>query len=371
MTNEATQIEVAPLAKLIAFYLPQFHPIAENNAWWGEGFTEWTNVVRARPLFNGHHQPQLPTDLGFYDLRCEDTRIAQAELARRHGIYGFCYYHYWFNGRRLLERPFNEVLKSGRPDFPFCLCWANENWTRRWDGLEQDILMAQNYSLEDDRNHIRSLFPAFEDRRYIRMHSKPIFLVYRAGLLPDPRATADLWREEAARAGVGEIFLASVESIGERISPLTSGFDAAVEFAPDWHVKGAPTNQNLFTKLVRRLGLKSFRSYNTFDYPTLIRNMLDKPSPEYRQFRCVTPSWDKTARRQKLADLWTGSSPERYESWLREVVKQTRNRLPADEQFIFVNAWNEWAEGCHLEPDQKYGRAYLEATKRAITGSAT
>ncbi|MDZ4728852.1 MAG: glycoside hydrolase family 99-like domain-containing protein [Xanthomonadales bacterium] len=354
--------------KLIAFYLPQFHPIPENDAWWGKGFTEWRNVAKGRPLFRGHYQPHLPADLGFYDLRLEDTRIAQAELARAHGINGFCYYHYWFNGRELLERPFNEVLRSRQPDFPICLCWANENWTRRWDGLDHDVLLGQNYSREDDRAHIRSLFPAFEDSRYLRIDGKPLFLVYRVGLFPEPRATAELWREEASKAGIGEIFLASVESIGVRKTPMDTGFDAAVEFAPDWFVKGDPINQGLFPRLVRKFGHKDFRRYNVYSYDSLVENMLAKPLPGYKQFRGVAPSWDKTARRQGQADMWLGSTPEKYQAWLSHVIEQTRTRLPSGEQFVFINAWNEWAEGCHLEPDQKYGRAYLEATLRARLG---
>jgi lipopolysaccharide biosynthesis protein len=366
--SEARIVGSPEAIRLISFYLPQYHPIPENDEWWGRGFTEWRNVVRARPLFKGHYQPRLPADLGFYDLRLPDTRLAQAELAREHGIYGFCYYHYWFNGKRLLERPFNEVLHSGQPDFHFCLCWANENWTRRWDGLEQDVLLGQKYSPDDDRTHIRALFPAFEDPRYIRVRDKPLFIVYRVGLLPVPKQTAEIWREEAQKAGIGELFLASVESIGVRLPPVETGFDAAVEFAPDWLVRGKPTNQGLVSKLIRKLGYKDLRPYNIYSYDTLMRNMLAKRCPPYKQFRCVTPSWDKTARRQKYADVWVGSSPEKYEAWLSEIIEQCRDRLPPEERFVFINAWNEWAEGCYLEPDLKYGRAYLEATRRAVYG---
>ncbi|MDJ0634982.1 MAG: glycoside hydrolase family 99-like domain-containing protein [Xenococcaceae cyanobacterium MO_188.B29] len=182
--------------KAIAFYLPQYHPIPENDKWWGKGFTEWTSVAKAKPLFKDHYQPHLPADLGFYDLRLPEVRQAQADLAREYGIYGFCYYHYWFNGKRLLERPFNEVLESGKPDFPFCLCWANENWTRRWDGQDREILIEQKYSVVDDREHIKSLISAFKDPRYIKIDGKPLFLIYRVNSLPDPSLTQKIWREE-------------------------------------------------------------------------------------------------------------------------------------------------------------------------------
>src|SRR5262249_26983694 len=193
--------------RAIAFHLPQFHPIPENDKWWGKGFTEWTNVVKAKPLFPGHYQPHLPADLGFYDLRLPEARAAQAELAADYGIYGFCYFHYWFHGRQLLERPVNEILRTGEPDFPFCLCWANESWSRPWDGGEKEILIEQCYSEADDLAHIRALLPFFLDERYIRVMGCPFFGVYRASKLPDPQRTTDLWRREAVRAGLKGLFL--------------------------------------------------------------------------------------------------------------------------------------------------------------------
>jgi lipopolysaccharide biosynthesis protein len=349
--------ELQAAIKLIAFYLPQFHPIPENNNWWGNGFTEWTNVTKAKPLFRGHYQPHLPADLGFYDLRVPEVREAQADLARQHGIHGFCYYHYWFHGKRLLERPFNEVLSSGKPDFPFCLCWANESWGRRWDGLEKQILLEQTYSPDDDLAHIRSLLRAFDDKRYIRVAGKPIFLVYRIGSLPNASATADVWREEAFKAGIGDIFLCTVESNfpGSRVNPLEIGFDAAVEFQPDLPPRSALTK--IKEKIMAAVPIRG-----AVKYDTVVNYSLSAQQPGHPRFRCVTPSWDNTARRKSL--VLVGSTPEKYRRWLKEIV--SRPSAVDDERIVFINAWNEWAEGNHLEPCQKWGRGYLEATRDAL-----
>ena len=217
--------------RLIAFYLPQFHPIPENDAWWGAGFTEWTNVRRARPNFVGHHQPHVPAELGYYDLREATTRAAQAELARSYGVYGFCYYYYWFGGRRLLQRPLDEVLQTGQPDFPFCVCWANENWTRRWDGGNDELLVAQTYSPENEKRLISDLLPLFRDPRYIRVNGRPLLLVYRANLLPEPRRATDTFRIVARDGGEAEPYLAMVH-VPQMPSPREWGFDAGVEFPP-------------------------------------------------------------------------------------------------------------------------------------------
>lgn len=359
------------LLQVIAFYLPQFHPIPENNEWWGKGFTEWTNVAKAKPLFPGHYQPHLPADLGFYDLRLPETRQAQADLAREYGIYGFCYYHYWFNGKRLLERPFDEILASGKPDFPFCLCWANENWTRKWDSQEQNVLMEQVYSEEDDRLHMRWLAKAFRDRRYIKVDGKPLFLVYRAMKIANPIKTAKVWREEARKLGIGEIFLCRVESFpDEHNDPSLMGFDAAVEFQPDWSHLRLPLQTGRRWQLARELGLanQAYGINRIYDYSTIVEHMLAKPTPDYQQFPCVTPSWDNTARRKKDAIILQNSTPQSYEHWLKTIVDKTLSNKSA-ENLIFINAWNEWGEGNHLEPCQKWKHAYLEATRRALTNS--
>jgi lipopolysaccharide biosynthesis protein len=346
----------------LAFYLPQFHPIPENDAWWGLGFTEWTNVAAARPLFRGHYQPHIPADLGFYDLRTPETRMAQAELATQYGIDGFCYYHYWFGGKRLLERPFDEVLRSGEPSIPFCLAWANENWTRRWDGFEHEILMRQDYEKNEDE-HAQWLAKAFRDERYIRIDGRPLFLVYRARQLPDPVRTTRLWRDEARAAGVGEIFLCCVEAHSdERVDPASIGFDAAVEFAPDFSILANSREMRRY-EAARRLPWLGSRSLAVFDYERVMAAMLAKPPPRYTRFPCVTPGFDNSSRRHEPVIL-TKSTPEAYRRWVEHAARHAP-RSPGGDSLVFVNAWNEWGEGAHLEPCQRWGRGYLEAHRDA------
>jgi hypothetical protein len=359
----------------IAFYLPQYHPIPENNNWWGRGFTEWNNVVRAKPRFKGHYQPHIPADLGFYDLRLPETRQAQADLAREHGIHGFCYYHYWFHGKRLLERPFHEVLESGKPELPFCLCWANESWMSRWDGRSGNMLMQQSYSHEDDIQHIAWLANAFKDKRYIRVRGKPLFLVYRVSNLPDPSRTAEIWRNESRRLGLGEIFLCHVESsLDEKFDPARIGFDASVEFQPDWSSLGSPFRKNIITVLdkwktlwrpARKFAhlINSTRKNRVYDYAATMESMLRKPAPSYIRFPCVTPSWDNSPRRETGALILNNSTPDLFEKWLRGIGKRAVQNC-SDSPIIFINAWNEWAEGSHLEPCTRWGRGYLEAVKK-------
>lgn len=359
--------EYAHAIRCVAFHLPQFHPIPENDAWWGKGFTEWTNVAAARPVVPGHHQPHLPADLGFYDLRLPETRAAQAELAREHGVDAFCYYHYWFTGRQVLQRPVEEIVGSGQPDFPFCLCWANENWTRAWDGRSGETLLEQRYSDADDLAHIRHLLPVLGDRRYLRVGGRPILLVYRTELMPDPRRTAELWRGEALRAGVGDPYLVRVESFQAGVDPATIGFDAAVEFAPDWRRLPASPLSRL-RRLVAYAGLqpRGYREHRFVDYQELVDRMRSKPKPDYRRIPCITPGFDNSPRRRKDALIIAGSTPAAYGQWLQHVLQEEAKRPgPATEKLVFVNAWNEWAEGAHLEPCQRWGRAYLQAHAEA------
>jgi len=331
-------------------------------------------VRKAQPQFPGHEQPHVPTELGYYDLRHAQVRAAQADLARAHGIHGFCYYHYWFGGRRVLEGPFEEVLRSGAPDFPFCLCWANENWTRRWDGLEREVLLAQQYSPADDAAHFRALLPAFRDPRYIRVNGRPLFLVYRISRLPDPSATLARWRSLAREAGLPGLYVCNVESFPEEhsLAPRV-GLDAAVEFGPDWGALPRPIARGRRGALLwwlRRMRPRpeGYLRHHVARYEDLARNMMRKPAPDYVRFPGLTPMWDNTARRRTDAVILQGSSPAAYEAWLRFCAERAA-ALPPEERFVFINAWNEWAEGNHLEPCERWGRRYLEATRRVIGGA--
>jgi lipopolysaccharide biosynthesis protein len=352
--------------RAIAMYLPQFHPIPENDDWWGKGFTEWTNVTKAKPAFWGHSQPHLPTDLGFYDLRLSEVRELQAQMAKQYGIYGFCYYHYWFNGKRLLNRPFDEVISSGKPDFPFCLCWANENWNRRWDGREGNLLIRQDYGVEDDTAHIRWLINIFKDERYIKIDGKPLFIIYRISQLPDPIATAHLWREEARKNGIGEIYLCGVEGNHPHAYTHISevGLDAAILFQPSF------SHLPKYEKIFKRLSSYALnrKGHIIYDYSAFSKRMmsLNYDQLKYPVFPCVTPSWDNTPRRKKDGFILKKSKPELYEVWLKKEIEKLQDRENKNEKIIFINAWNEWAEGNYLEPCRKWGHKYLEATKKVL-----
>jgi len=347
--------------RAIAFYLPQFHSFPENDEWWGRGFTEWTNVSKAVPQFVGHYQPRLPGELGFYDLRVADVMRRQVELARHYGLAGFCFHHYWFGGKRLMERPLQQFLADKDIDFPFCVCWANENWTRRWDGFDQDILIGQNHSAEDDLAFIASLEPFLRDRRYIRVDGRPLVVLYRPSILPDAKATLERWRAHCRAVGIGELFLAMVQFDIE--DPRIYGFDAAIEFPPHKLARGLePINGKLEI-------VNSAYEGHVIEYGQIIQRARETRVPNYDMIRGVFPSWDNEARKPGAGYTFANGSPRRYREWLDLAVDYARKHPVAGERLVFLNAWNEWAEGAYLEPDRRYGYAYLDQTRAALVQS--
>jgi glycosyltransferase involved in cell wall biosynthesis/GT2 family glycosyltransferase len=354
-----------PPVKLIALYLPQFHQIPENDAFWGEGFTDWVNVQAAKPQFAGHYQPRVPGELGYYDLRDPKVQHRQVELAKLYGVGGFCLYFYWFNGRRPLEKPLLNYLNDPTLDLPFCLCWANENWTRRWDGRENELLLAQNHSPEDDLAFIEYISKYMRDPRYIRIDGKPLLVVYRPNLLPSPAETAGRWREWCRKNGIGELYLAYTQSF-VRVDPALYDFDAAIEFPPNMKAKSFELpNLSWSVKRVRR----DFHC-EVLDWGPLVELSRKYVNPGYKLFRAVCPSWDNTPRRKNFSRVLVNYSPRGYHEWLLNAIEDTRVRFPdTDERIVFANAWNEWGEGAYLEPDAGYGYAYLEATRLALAGA--
>jgi len=353
-----------PDIRYLAFYLPQFHPIPENDAWWGMGFTEWTNVAKARPLFAGHYQPHIPADLGFYDLRVPETRAAQAELASRYNIEGFCYWHYWFEGKRLIERPFAEVLASGEPDFPFCLAWANETWSRRWLGEEKEVLIRQSYSDADDLNHIHWLMHAFADPRYVRVNGRPLFLIYRGRDLPDPQRTTDLFRNECVRHGIAEPYLLGMNSHAPDTDFRKYGFDNTLSFKPELGVlPDFLDDRPRRAKLVRNMkfGVRSPK-LKLYDYAWAQKAMMALKRPG-QDVPCVFVGWDNSPRRGENGIILVNTNPEVFGQKLSATVESVGVK-PREERIVFLNAWNEWAEGNHLEPDLRFGHRFLEIVNR-------
>jgi hypothetical protein len=344
--------------RTIAFYLPQFHPTPENSEWWGAGFTEWTNTAKATPLFRGHRQPRIPADLGFYDLRLAETRAAQSSLAKEYGVDAFCYWHYWFgNGKRILERPFEEVLASGAPDHGFCLGWANQTWTGIWHGADDRVLIEQTYpGIEDERAHFEHLLPAFTDPRYVTIDGRPLFYIFRPEQLPDAAGFVDRWRAMALEAGLPGIYLvAEVSDLlgrGPRYTRIgEDGFDAGV------YVR-LPAQTSRADVLRMRLQRKLLKSPERYRYAA----QLPQPPSDVRSkvHPCVYPNWDNTPRAGRRGLVVEGNSPQAFEGHVREAVQMTQE-WPETERMIFVKSWNEWAEGNHLEPDIHGGRANLEA----------
>ena len=349
-------------ATLVAFYLPQFHAIPENDQWWGRGFTEWRNVCRALPQFEGHAQPRLPGDLGSYDLRNPQVMRDQASLAREYGIGAFCFYFYWFNGKILLEEPLEQWLQDRSIDLPFCLCWANESWTRRWDGRAEDVLIGQEHSDADDIAFIEHISRYLRDPRYLRIEGKPILLVYRPDLLPDARATAERWRSWCRENEIGEIHISYVQGF-ERPDPGEIGFDAAVEFPPNL---ASPDNIT-----GRQTLINPGYSGQVVDWRELATSYRRRPMPAYPLFPGVNCGWDNEPRRPGQGRTYLHASPRGYRDWLQDTITVRLGSVAPSRRLVFINAWNEWAEGAVLEPDSRLGYAWLEATRSALKRSAS
>lgn len=361
------QIGSPPAARLIAYYLPQYHPIPENDAWWGKGFTEWTNVTKAKPLFRGHHQPRLPTDLGFYDLRLPESREAQAAEARLCGVEGFCYWHYWFgNGRRILERPFEEVLSSGKPDFPFCLSWANSSWSGIWHGNPKSTLIEQVYpGRDDEKAHFEHLRKAFEDQRYIKVDGRPLFSVYMPHELPNPTAFVEHWRDLAIKAGFAGIYMVAITNNSDDLR--LSSFDAVTPNGPgDFFYNNA---HGLVPQIKNRIWRSSFfsglRGPRRFKYKDLVQHGLSRERFTAKFIPCVVPNWDNTPRSNYRGVVVEGATPDQFQDYLRAVCRIISDRS-LEHRIIFLKAWNEWAEGNYVEPDDQFGRDYLDAIRSVI-----
>lgn len=382
--------------RVIAFYLPQFHPIPENDKWWGKGFTEWTNVGKAKPLFKGHYQPRVPADLGYYDLRMPEVREAQAEMARAAGIEGFCYWHYWFgNGKKLLERPFQEVLLSGKPDFPFCLGWANHSWTNKsWEvgtkKVKEATLMEMIYNKEEYIKHFYEVLPAFKDKRYIQVDGKPLFLVFRPLEIPNPREFIELWQAMAQENGLKGIYF-----VGIAYNMLPQDWTLKNIILKNIILKNIADKSALYYKAVLNAGYDAVnsRGYHRADYycrslkEVLWRSIcmrLFKYTPVSRceqkninkylyvkedrwenVFPTLLPNWDRTARSGARARVYTGSTPEVFSEQLKSVVDLLSDKED-EHKITFLMSWNEWAEGNYVEPDLKYGHGFLDVLKKIV-----
>ena len=353
-------------ARAIAFYLPQFHPTPENDEWWGKGFTEWTNVASARALFKGHEQPVVPADLGFYDLRLPETRQAQAEMALAYGVEGFCYWHYWFGGRRMLERPFNEMLDSGEPNFPFCVGWANHSWNGIWRDEPHRKLIDQTYpGDDDDRAHFEYLLKAFEDPRYMTVDGKPIIVIFQPTDMPEPKKRFDFWRELADKEGLKGLYIVGINMLDYK-DPVALGLDAVVlSTMAVVNTTNSIVNEayRIIWGVRRKLLLGGPR---VVEYSEAIKHLV----PDLNQFNCeaypcVFPNWDNTPRKGRKGFVLANSTPKLFEKHLRDAVFALEERSE-DHRIVFIKSWNEWAEGNHLEPDIKWGLQYLQALKRVI-----
>ena len=347
------------LMKQIAFYLPQFHTITENDAWWGNGFTEWTNVKKSKPLFKGHNQPEVPLQ-GYYDLSNVNEMLKQAKIAKEYGLYGFCYYHYWFEGKLLLERPLEQMLVTPEVNIPFCLCWANETWSRTWDGSEKEVLIAQNYDEDDEmlKKHFDYFLRFFKDPRYIKDENKPILIIYKPHLIENIVHVIDYWNELAIENGFDGISFGYQHHSAFSFPNKTKVFDFGIEFEP-WYTIDQENmlQQTFFQKVYRKLFKKPF----ILDYDEIWKKILAR-TPSEKTMPGAFVSWDNSPRMGNRGTVVFGANPDKFEKYYQKQLKRVKDCYKSE--YIFINAWNEWAEGAHLEPDEKNGYGYLEAIKR-------
>ena len=365
--------------KIIAFYLPQYHPTPDNDKWWGKGFTEWTNVGKAKPLFLGHYQPKVPADLGYYDLRLPEVREAQAELAKEAGIYGFCYYHYWFgNGKEELELPFNEVLRLGKPDFPFMLCWANESWHKKfWNkdgkGTSKEVLIEQTYPGEKDIiDHFYRLLPAFKDPRYIKIEDRIAFMIYKAHLFPDLDAFTNIWQSLAKKENLpGFYFIAQKQSRDEfkndnDIEILDKLTQKGINALNVVRLYDAIPNPSFLRRIYNKL-TRTILSYPVIcPYKKIISNLICEYDKQSQIIPTIIPNWDHTARSGKNGIVFKHSTPELFNIHLNQALNAVNNKT-SENRVLFLKSWNEWGEGNYIEPDLKYGHRYLEAIKSSLS----
>lgn len=358
------------MSKIIAFYLPQYHSIPENDEWWGKDFTEWTNVKKAKPLFNNHNQPREPLNDNYYNLLDLKIRKWQADLAKEYGVYGFCYYHYWFNGKKLLEKPIEEILRLKEPDLPFCMCWANEPWTRAWDGGEKNILMPQEYGDEEDwNNHFEYLLKFFKDPRYILIQNKPVFIIYRTQSIDKIDSMISQWNKMAVKNGFDGIYVVEMVTIFQK-NVFSKQSDAVVEFEPMYTLGHDLSKRYRLNRKIKKYiykykyGKKLSLNLNSYDYIWKRINKRKSSFENRKIFPGAFTDWDNSARKSNRAIIFIGANPSKFENYLKIQVNKAKDLYKSE--FVFINAWNEWGEGTYLEPDKKNEYGYLEAIKEVM-----
>ena len=357
--------------KVIAFHLPQFHGIPENDQWWGKDFTEWDNVKSGVPLFDGHHQPRIPLHSNYYDLSIQSNMVWQMDLAREYGVYGFCYYHYWFNGKLLLEKPVELIREYQGEKLPYCFCWANEPWTRVWTGDSKTILMNQEYGGQKEwTNHIDYLMRFFEDEAYIKIDNKPVMVIYRTSSIPDCDQMIEYWNLRCTEKGFDGIYV--IEEINTfQKEPQCSDSDGVLEFEPLYTVTH---KRSILEKLVDKVSTLYINKKNGitcnyhYRYDAVMKNIIKREgneNPKKKRYLGAFPGWDNTPRKKNNGTIYHRSSPEKFQYFLEVQMKKAKE---LESEFVFVNAWNEWSEGAYLEPDETHQYQYLEAIKRCVTG---